>query len=189
MGHGQSARRKCKGDTDDSTKINGERMNVEYSFHEIEKPGVYISLVPTQRTIHLLHPIWESAPIYKPTTLSPSQWHVTILYDRDSILSSHKFYNDFPLVGCDNIYTATAGKIVSWTGANGSIYRVLKLVSPQLQDLHKLLRKTFNFSHSFSDYSPHMTLSQDCDEMLPEDDSLMGKTLSFGGIRVENIKE
>lgn len=157
-------------------------FNQETAYYE-EGNGAYISVIPAQRTIQLLQHLW-----IPDKGLAPSQWHVTVIFDKSSNISSEDFYTKFPLVGCDNMYTATAGKIVSWRGQKDKIFRVLSLESPELETLHDYLRRTCNFNHSFPQFKPHMTLIEDEENILPDDDSLVGAKLSFGGLRIESLK-
>lgn len=156
-------------------------MMIERAYYEGK--GLYASLTPTQSTLQKLQ------SIYLPGQgLSPIQWHVTVSYDPKFSVSPHAFTEVFAVSGADMIYDATVIKETFWEGSNGKIYKVLLLHSPQIVTLHNYLKEVLKIDHGFPTYAPHMTLAENCVVKGPDNDSLAGTKVSFGGFRIEDVK-
>lgn len=173
-------------------------------FHELAKyegtGGTYVSVKPTQETIHKLEKVHQHMADYldEDVLLPPMDWHVTVVYDKKAVLDPPNVHKAFPLLGTDIEFEARAEELKWWPGANNKGYLVLVLYSDELHDLHSLITEHLDLKHSFEDYTPHVTMAEKflTKGISPEEmDSMMHHLneielpdgLVFSGLRFEDI--
>ena len=150
--------------------------------------GVYCSLIPTFATLNIL----RKSLALKADWLSPCQWHVTVIYDREADTSPHRFSTLFRQLGSDVEYNATVFGI-DWFQSSkdpelGAL--VILLDSEDMQQLKSMLFDLFNFKSDYAEYRPHLTLVEDVPRpyLMPDISLLIWRTLTFSGFRIESIK-
>jgi len=115
--------------------------------------GLYCWLDPDDESLLVLQRLLRHAPF---KTENLTKLHTTVLYCKGPILPHDVTVPE------DRKIPAEITFLDVWTDHEGDTIVVAKLVSDELQDLHKELTGQ-GLKHNFDDYLPHMTLAKGID--------------------------
>jgi 2'-5' RNA ligase len=161
--------------------------------------GTYACVKPTQETMHALEAPFKllGSLFGQGACLPPMEWHVTVMYDKHHTLEPANVHEQFPMLGADMVFDATADGFEWWPGHNNKGYLVLTLFSDALSDLHELVKSHLELEHSFDDYTAHVTFAekfltngitnQQAEDAVTRLNQLQLPPLHFGALRFEDI--
>jgi hypothetical protein len=124
--------------------------------------GTYAKLVPNGDTKEKIAEILDLLNLHNPACIR--DLHVTVVYSKVECPEIHYVIPQMPI-------TATGTKFDLFSNADGSKCLVLRLESEAILALHDHCRN-LGASHEYPYYNPHITLSYDYFDALPNDSIL-----------------
>lgn len=115
--------------------------------------GIYTSATPSIESVSKIVALLESADYPFSLDKFKDEAHMTIMYCRNEAI-------DADSVSVEDEIIALPLRFEHWNGHDNNGYIVLKCVSKPASDLHDHILG-LGAEHSFSDYTPHITISTD----------------------------